>query len=113
MLNQQTIEKLYAMRMRGMADAFTQQQEEPQTTQLNFRERRLAAQLLTARGLSTRDIAERLAVDPRTVSRYRRAVADLNELTNNKRSLSRPICTEAGSHRRASRRTAGSGHGPR
>jgi hypothetical protein len=30
MLNQQTIEKLYAMRMRGMADAFTQQQEEPQ-----------------------------------------------------------------------------------
>ena len=29
MLNQQTIEKLYAMRMRGMADAFTQQQEEP------------------------------------------------------------------------------------
>src|SRR5690349_21844253 len=36
MLNQQTIEKLYAMRMRGMADAFTQQQEEPQTTQLSF-----------------------------------------------------------------------------
>ena len=31
MLNQQTIEKLYAMRMRGMADAFTQQQEEPET----------------------------------------------------------------------------------
>ena len=29
MLNQQTIEKLYAMRMRGMADAFTQQQEDP------------------------------------------------------------------------------------
>ena len=84
-----------------------------QTTQLNFRERRLAAQLLTARGLSTRDIAERLAVDPRTVSRYRRAVADLNELTNNKRSLSRPICTEAGSHRRASRGIAGSCHGPR
>jgi len=25
MFNQQTIEKLYAMRMRGMADAFTQQ----------------------------------------------------------------------------------------
>jgi len=39
MLNQQTIEKLYAMRMRGMADAFTQQQEEPQTTQLSFEER--------------------------------------------------------------------------
>jgi len=29
MLNQQTIEKLYTMRMRGMADAFTQQQEDP------------------------------------------------------------------------------------
>jgi hypothetical protein len=39
MLNQQTIEKLYAMRMRGMADAFTQQQEEPQTTQLSVEER--------------------------------------------------------------------------
>ena len=39
MLNQQTIEKLYAMRMRGMADAFTQQQEEPETTQLSFEER--------------------------------------------------------------------------
>jgi DNA replication protein DnaC len=39
MLNQQTIEKLYAMRMRCMAEAFTQQQEEPQTTQLSFEER--------------------------------------------------------------------------
>ena len=39
MLNQQTIEKLYAMRMRGMADAFTQQQEAPETTQLSFEER--------------------------------------------------------------------------
>src|SRR3989442_14850274 len=39
MLNQQTIEKLYAMRMRGMADAFTQQQEDTQTTQLSFEER--------------------------------------------------------------------------
>src|SRR6267142_1219011 len=39
MLNQQTIEKLYAMRMRGMADAFTQQQEDPQSTQLSFEER--------------------------------------------------------------------------
>ena len=39
MLNQQTIEKLYVMRMRGMADAFTQQQEDPQTTQLSFEER--------------------------------------------------------------------------
>src|SRR5690349_23539163 len=39
MLNQQTIEKLYAMRMRGMADAFTQQQEDPGSTQLSFEER--------------------------------------------------------------------------
>src|SRR5205807_7693892 len=39
MLHQQTIEKLYTMRMRGMAEAFTQQQEEPQSTQLSFEER--------------------------------------------------------------------------
>src|SRR5713101_2827349 len=39
MLNQPTIEKLYAMRMRGMADAFSQQQEDPPTTQLSFEER--------------------------------------------------------------------------
>jgi hypothetical protein len=39
MLNQQTIEKLHAMRLRGMAEAFTQQQEEPQTQQLSFEER--------------------------------------------------------------------------
>lgn len=39
MLNQPTIEKLYAMRMRGMADAFTQQQEDPQASQLSFEER--------------------------------------------------------------------------
>jgi hypothetical protein len=39
MLNQQTIEKLHTMRMRGMAEAFTQQQEDPQTTQLSFEER--------------------------------------------------------------------------
>jgi DNA replication protein DnaC len=39
MLNQQTIEKLHLMRMRGMADAFMQQQEEPQATQLSFEER--------------------------------------------------------------------------
>jgi DNA replication protein DnaC len=39
MLNQQTIEKLHSMRMRGMADAFTQQQEEPRTVQLSFEER--------------------------------------------------------------------------
>jgi len=39
MLNQQTIEKLYAMRMRGMADGFTQPQEDPQSAQLSFEER--------------------------------------------------------------------------
>lgn len=39
MLNQQTIEKLYAMRLRGMADAFTQQQEDAQSAQLSFEER--------------------------------------------------------------------------
>ena len=39
MLNQQTTEKLHLLRLRGMADAFTQQQEEPQTMQLSFEER--------------------------------------------------------------------------
>jgi len=39
MLNQETTEKLYAMRLRGMADAFSQQQEDPNTTQLSFEER--------------------------------------------------------------------------
>ena len=39
MLNQQTTEKLHTMRLRGMAEAFTQQQEEPQTMQLSFEER--------------------------------------------------------------------------
>lgn len=39
MLTQQTIEKLYAMRLRGMADAFAQQQEDSQSTQLSFEER--------------------------------------------------------------------------
>lgn len=39
MFNQQTIAKLYTMRMRGMADGFTQQQEDPQTRQLSFEER--------------------------------------------------------------------------
>jgi len=39
MLNQQTIEKLHVMRLRGMADAFTQQQEDPQNNQLSFEER--------------------------------------------------------------------------
>lgn len=39
MLNQQTIEKLYALHMRGMADAFTQQQEDAGSAQLSFEER--------------------------------------------------------------------------
>jgi hypothetical protein len=39
MLNQQTIEKLYTMRMRGKADAFTQQQEDPGSAPLGFKER--------------------------------------------------------------------------
>ena len=39
MLHQQTIEKLYTLRLRGMADGFTQQQEDPQTRQLSFEER--------------------------------------------------------------------------
>jgi len=39
MLNQQTTEKLYVMRLRGMAEAFTQQLEEPQTGGLSFEER--------------------------------------------------------------------------
>jgi len=39
LLNQQTTEKLHIMRLRGMAEAFTQQQEEPQTMQLSFEER--------------------------------------------------------------------------
>jgi hypothetical protein len=52
MLNQQTIEKLHALQMRGMADAFTQQQEEPQTTQLSFEER--FALLVDRRGTGDR-----------------------------------------------------------
>lgn len=39
MLNQPTIEKLHAMRLREMAEAFTQQQEDPQHHQLSFEER--------------------------------------------------------------------------
>lgn len=39
MLTQQTIEKLYTLRLRGMADGFAQQQEDPQTRQLTFEER--------------------------------------------------------------------------
>jgi DNA replication protein DnaC len=39
MLTQPTIEKLIAMRLRGMADAFTQQQESADCQQLSFEER--------------------------------------------------------------------------
>jgi DNA replication protein DnaC len=39
MLNQPTIEKLHALRLRGMAEAFTQQQEDPHHHQLGFEER--------------------------------------------------------------------------
>ena len=42
MLNQQTIEKLLALRLRGMADAFTLQQEDPNTAQLARRAVRVA-----------------------------------------------------------------------
>jgi transcriptional regulator with XRE-family HTH domain len=51
-----------------------------QPTQLNHRERRLAAQLLTAQGLSLRNIAARLAINPRTISRYRHDLAGPNDL---------------------------------
>ena len=39
MLDQQTIEKLYAVRLRGMADAFVQQEEDPQVHWVSFAER--------------------------------------------------------------------------
>jgi len=39
MLNQQTIEKLYALRLRGMAEAFQQQQEQAGIQSLSFEER--------------------------------------------------------------------------
>jgi DNA replication protein DnaC len=39
MFNQQTVEKLHELRLRGMAEAFTQQQEDPRTHQLSFDER--------------------------------------------------------------------------
>jgi DNA replication protein DnaC len=39
MLTQQTVEKLHAMRLRGMAEAFRQQQEDPQVQRLSFEER--------------------------------------------------------------------------
>ena len=39
MLTKPTLERLRAMRLRGMADAFTQQMEDPSITQLSFEER--------------------------------------------------------------------------
>jgi DNA-binding CsgD family transcriptional regulator len=60
-----------------------------QPTQLNHRERRRATQRLTAQGLSLRDIAARLAIHPRTVSRYRRDLAQRNDLRNQQAPASR------------------------
>lgn len=39
MLNQQTVEKLHAMRLRGMAEAFREQQEDTHIQRLSFEER--------------------------------------------------------------------------
>ena len=39
MLNQQTLHKLYGMRLNGMADAFRQQLEQPDLGGLSFEER--------------------------------------------------------------------------
>lgn len=39
MLNEQTIEKLYAMKLNGMAEAFKEQLQQPDMTELSFQER--------------------------------------------------------------------------
>ena len=39
MLTQPTVEKLYALRLNGMADAFRAQQQDPNVGQLGFEER--------------------------------------------------------------------------
>src|SRR6266508_2228979 len=39
MLNQQTLQRLRALKLTGMADAFAQQLEQPPTQQLSFEER--------------------------------------------------------------------------
>ena len=39
MLNEQTIEKLYAMKLNAMADAFREQSEQPETYELSFEDR--------------------------------------------------------------------------
>jgi DNA-binding NarL/FixJ family response regulator len=83
-----------------------------QTTRLNYRERRLATQLLTARGLSTRDIADRLAVDPRTVSRYRGALAASKDLPKRQAPALAQRSAAAGPRRSASRPIEGGARGP-
>jgi DNA replication protein DnaC len=39
MLNEQTVEKLYAMKLNGMAEAFKEQVQQPNITELSFQER--------------------------------------------------------------------------
>jgi DNA replication protein DnaC len=39
MLNEQTVEKLYAMKLNGMAEAFKEQGQQPNITELSFQER--------------------------------------------------------------------------
>ena len=39
MLNQQTLEKLHALRLHGMAEAFRAQSEQTRITELSFEER--------------------------------------------------------------------------
>ncbi len=45
MLNQQTIEKLHAMKLHGFADAFRAQLETTEASQLGFEERALSENL--------------------------------------------------------------------
>jgi DNA-binding CsgD family transcriptional regulator len=84
-----------------------------QPIQLNHRERRLATQLLTAQGLSLREIAARLAINPRTVSRYRRNIAGRNDLRERPAPTLAPNSGTAGPHRRVNRPAPGGVHGPR
>jgi hypothetical protein len=39
MLNEQTLDKLYAMKLAGMADAFKEQLQQPSLSPLSFEER--------------------------------------------------------------------------
>ena len=39
MLNEETTEKLYAMKLNGMADAFKEQLQQPDSNELSFEER--------------------------------------------------------------------------